>query len=543
MFKSTISALTSSVFKTAANTIGQYAPSAHNFAEGAYSQLINQGISNIAYRSPIMADIATTAFNVFQTELAKKKKISEYVKSSDADWLRPKVKEKLGDVSQSKIDAEMMKIIGKISSQIDKIGINEVKKNEEFKEYSQYFDSFKQKTDKPTDTPTDNTNTAPQTSLGDEILTRIEANTKQTVNALETLSIKQGSTNQSSTSINHQSFVDPITGMPSIKAGVGAIGGVVLSKLFDDKMIDKLVTKTRKIFGIDDASEEAKKPKARKKSTKFGEAQSVEKMFPKDLFDIKKTIYKEPTVDNKELNKTLKSLNPDAHKIKPIVSKVSDPRKIEEAIKTITPKIFKSVPLGKNISNISSSVANKTDISKLAASLLKHSPLHTTVPHKHPIVESAAGAVASGVSNVATAGLLSRFALPALAAAASAISLPVVAGIAGVGVLGYGGYKYLQASNKQNQLVTDATNKINLDRLNVTSDKQSKSKNIETLENKKAALTKTAKASEKPPAPVILNNTQPVINQPNNVIVSTNVRNKESTFERVQMQDFWSRMS
>lgn len=538
MFKSVISSLSSSIFNTAANSLGRYKPTTDSFVEGAYSQLINQGISNIAYRSPIMADIATTAFNVFQTELIKKKKISEYVKSSATDWLRPKVKEKLGDVSASKIDAEMMKIIGEISSQIDKIGINEAKKNEEFKEYSQYFDKFKQETANPNDT-------APQTNLGDEILSRIEANTKQTVNALETLSINKStstSTENSTNNINHQTFIDPITGAPSIKAGVGAIGGMLLSKMFDDKMIDKLVVRAKKIFDLGDIPEETKQPKTRKKSTKFGEAQSVEKMFPKDLFDIKKSIFKEPSVDNKELSKTLKSLNPAVHKIKPL-DKVDDPRKIEEAIKTIVPKIFKSGPLSKNISNISSSVANKTDITKLAASLLNHSSVHTTVPHKHPIVGSALGAVASGVGNVATAGLLSRFAIPALAAA-SLISLPVAAGIAGVGALGYGGYKYLQASDKQKQLIADASNKIDLDRLKVTSDKQSKSKNIETLENRKADLTKTAKIAEKTPAPVILNNsTQPVISQPNNVIVSTNVRNKESTFERVQMQDFWSRVS
>lgn len=535
MFKSAISALSSSVFKTATNSIGQYAPSSQNLIDGAYSRLIQQGIANISYRSPILSDIAGNAFNIFQTELVKKKKVSDYVKSSDADWLRPKIKEKLGNVSQNKIDSEMIKIISKISSQIDKLGVEEAKKSEEFKEYSQYFDKFKQETSKPNDT-------TQQTGLCEEILNRIEANTKQTVNALETLSIKQNSNQTTNTStINHQSFIDPITGMPSIKAGVGAIGGMVLSKIFDDKLIDKLANKAKKFLDPEE-SIVTKKQSAKRKSTKFGESASVEKMFPKDLFDLKKEILKQPAADNKELHKTLKKLKPEEPVIKPLINKVSDSRKIDAAINLIAPKIFKSVPLGKNIVNNSASVANKSDIAKMASALLKHTPLHTTVPHNHNIASTAIGAVASAASNVATAGLLSRFAVPLLAGAASLISLPVAAGIAGVGALGYGGYKLLEASDKQNQLVSDATKKIDINRLKVSSDKDTKSNNLEALTTKKTTLTKESKLLEKPKQPIILNNSSnPQSVQPNNVIVGMNVRNKESTFERVQMQDFWSR--
>jgi hypothetical protein len=248
MFRSAISALSSALVSTVKETVGSYKPTVENIANGPYSRILQQGIANMAYRSPILADIAQTAMHTFNIEASKKKQIQEYVKSDSSQWLREKTKSTLGDgATDKKIDSMMIDVVSKISKSIDKIGVEETKKSGKFKEYEKFFEKFTRQAEQEQREPTH----APD---GSEILNRIEANTRQTVNAIEEIAMRTGhggmggQAGHESGGLNPRSFVDPITGMPSIRAGVGAIGGSFLAKVFDESTLDRFAKKARGLF-------------------------------------------------------------------------------------------------------------------------------------------------------------------------------------------------------------------------------------------------------------------------------------------------------
>lgn len=547
MLKQAINSIVSSVFSP--HTDDNSTSHTDSFIDGAYSRLINHGISNISMRSPILSDIASSTYNAFQTELIKKKKISDYVKSSDSDWLRTNLKNKKPEESDKKIEIEMSKIISKISEQIDKIGVEGVKESGKFKEYEQFFDKFK-KTE----------NSKESTSMGEEILHRIESNTKQTVNALESLSIKHESANQQSGDISAQkpSFIDPITGLPSIKHAVSHIGGNFLGKLFDDELIEKLVKKTKNLFETNEKEtqlepENIKKPVQRKRPTKFGKEQTVEKMFPKDLFDLNKseTIQKEQTSINKELVKTVKNLTPKADKV--FLSNTHNVDKINSAIETLAPKIFKSSLINKSIINATAGSIKKHDFLHITKDLFSKNiaghKMHdfagnyqqtTMQAQQKPNEESTTSKLISTAGSVAQTFGLARLALPLLAGAASLVSLPALAAVGAVGAAGYGGYKLYQENENQNQLISDKVKSIK----NLEPNKESKISELQTVQREKNQQIESAKNLNKNQQPVVLNNTNNIPSSGgDNVIVGMSVRNQDSTYERVQMQDFWPRVA
>ena len=269
MLKTAISSLSSTLLSTAKETVKSYMPTTETVVSGAFNQIAQNGIANLSYRSPILATLAQSVMQNFQLELIKKKKMQSYVQSKEADWLRPQVKAKMGDkASDAKIEQEMIKILSKMSTAIDKDGVEATKKSGVFKEYEQYFDEFKKSTQESAKQESAQGSAAGVAATGDtahdsETLNRIEGNTQRTVNVLEVLAshnnITGGGTPGTGTGTGGGSFIDPMTGMPSVTAAMGSIGGSFLGKIFDDKTISKFADKTKELFGLGaDANE--KKP-------------------------------------------------------------------------------------------------------------------------------------------------------------------------------------------------------------------------------------------------------------------------------------------
>jgi len=250
MFKTALSSLSSTIVGATKRTLSEFAPTQENIISGAFNNLAQQGIANLSYRSPGLATLAQSALQNFQLELLKKQKLQEYVKSDKADWLRPQIKSKLGpSASSEKIEAEMTKVISKISAAIDRDGVDAVKKAGTFKEYEKFFDEFK----KSAKEPKTETQSGRESPLDVEILTRIEGNTNRTVNVLEELVSHNNLTGGSAAKTGGGSFIDPMTGMPSITAAVGSIGGSLLSKVFDEKTLDKFASKAKKFISQDES--------------------------------------------------------------------------------------------------------------------------------------------------------------------------------------------------------------------------------------------------------------------------------------------------
>ena len=255
MFKEAISGLASSIFASGKKTISAYKPTGKD-AQSSFERIAQQGIANLSFRSPILADIAQTMLHNLQLEQAKREQIRDYVKSDKAAGFRADVTKNMGGTPSAKqVDAEMRAVLDKITKSIEKSGIVETKKSELFKTYESYIKDFirdEDKSAKQTEAPT---------GSGDdhsEVLARIEANTKGTNSILSELTENVFSPTGSGDSkdpntvpppVNKSaSFIDPITGMPSINAAIGSIGSNFLSKVFDEETIERFASKTKKFF-------------------------------------------------------------------------------------------------------------------------------------------------------------------------------------------------------------------------------------------------------------------------------------------------------
>lgn len=246
MFKAALSALTSAVVSSAGKTIDSYKPTAEN-ANGSFERIAHQGIANLSYRSPVLADIAETMLKNFQIAMAKREEIANYIKSGSASNMRDAVSQKLGTTDLEKVNAEMLSVLTKLSKSVDTQGLEETKKSALFKEYETYFEEFKKANPPKQQNPQQQQQGSPTGVAigGIHQLDKIEAHTQRTVNVLEEMSTQKsvgGGVSGSPTS-GGVSFIDPVTGMPSMRAAIGSIGGSLLSKIFDDDFTDKIAGK------------------------------------------------------------------------------------------------------------------------------------------------------------------------------------------------------------------------------------------------------------------------------------------------------------
>jgi hypothetical protein len=604
MFKSALSAISSTVISAAKSTAAAYKPSSVMREGGAFERIAQQGIANLAYRSPIVADMASTMLQNFQLELGKKERINAYVKSNSADTFRSTVSKNLGgNTSSKKIDAEMEKILDKMSKSIEKDGIEKARESKLFTEYEQYFTEFK-KANAPQQEPVASTgsNTNSESPI-DGSLHRIESNTLRTVNVLEEIATRHSLTGGNSvggTNTGSASFIDPMTGMPSMRAAVGSIGGSFLAKIFDDDTISKFANKSKKFFGIEDAVDEPKAKSQKQKDTakpnKFNGTKDVSDILgdlsldlnkTKDgspIFDEKKSYSSAPTTENtseaakeianvtnnqtdsllkvqeeiliemRELNKTTET-NAKKDETVTVKSKVAEGIKSRlpgtgDATKGISHKL--GTVVGRGLKSVKSGVSKLIETGGKAASYI-------------PEVATKATSVVSTAVEAGKDALMARAALPALGAA-----LPVL----GIGAAAAGGYMLgkhvinplidkgistITGGKSQslgdwisNTWKSDAEKKLDVSDASYSAKYNKEPQSIQpiksTITKELGVLTdakdKQTESINSGTTPIIVNNTTNSTPQPSNSVSSpTNsaVRNSDSTFERVQMQDFWPR--
>lgn len=621
MFKSVLSELSSSVVGAARATLQAYKPT-HENLNGSFERIVQQGISNLAYRSPIMADMAHTMLQNFQLQTARKEQFKDYIKSKSANGMRKDVAASMGDGATAKrIDDEMIRILAKISNTIDSQGKDEAKKSDIFKQFGQHFTKFQKSTQPKSPVGTDPASTSPG-SDGDNsvILTKIENNTQRTFNVLEEIVARGGFGGGGSNGKGpNNTFIDPMTGMPSVSAAVGSIGGSFLAKIFDDETIEKFSNKAKSIFGVGKSSEDSTvSPKAaaatptpesataapvpakastrprkrggsvagisdamsgltnnlntdntsesaKEKFTKIStenisesakETEAATNKRAEDLLSVNSGMLEEL----KKANKLSEKKTDDAEAAKTSVD--AAPKKgdlFEKAKSIIKDKALSRFPGLKTIKGRAGALVGKG----AAKAINVGTKLVSSVA---PKVAAAGGALASGLGSTAArvgGGLLARGALAAggalLSGGALAAAAPWVAGAAAVGAVGYGAYKlYDHLTNKdvdpQAKGASIGAAKSNVQNIpnagstaiasNIRAAKSNPITQINSLAKEKTESEKSPKAQ----APVVINtggngggNSQSSSSQ--TIVTSSPVRNNESTFERVQMQDFWPRMA
>lgn len=564
MFKEVISDLTSSVVGAAKETARSYAPTIENI-NGSFDRIANQGISNLAYRSPILADMAHTMLKNFQLQSVRKDQLKSYINSKSSDDLRKDVTAKLGNASNKKIDSEMLRILSKISQIVDDQGKVEAKNTDIFKEYGKHFEKYK--ADSTSSQPDNSPNQQPDSGSGDysQVLAKIDHNTQRTVNALEEMASKYVNVGSGvGGKSGNNTFIDPMTGMPSVSAAIGSIGGSFLSKVFDDDTIEKFSNKAKKLFGDQNTPESpttsaqpaSATPSTENTSESAKEIAATSNKHANDLLDVNNQILDELKKANKNtpINNDGKSSVDVADKKHSLMDKAKDI--VKDRVSARFPKL--NNVKGNAAKFVAKGADKAIDIGTKAASVIPK-----VVKGGSALMSGIGGAVAR-VGGSVLGGAASAIGSGALAAGALAAGAVAAAPwIAGAAAVGYGGYKLyehfanknVEAKARENPLEatkqsaapqTNIQNAANTGTLNIPNNISASKSNVAsqiTALNQSKQVTEQSKQSQ---APIVINNNnnsgKSKSEVVSSVITSSPVRNSESTFERVQMQDFWPRM-
>lgn len=599
MFKDALKSLGSSVLKAGRETFSAYNPTPENIVHGVFDQLAQQGIANLSYRSPIMASLANVAMENFQKEIAKKQQINEYIKSKEGAWLKPKAQADLGNTATEKqINAEMYRIVDKISSAIKQDGIEATKKSGIFKEYEKFFEQYNAEVSKSMSGVTQEATTS-SAPVNNDILNRIEQNTRETANTLDVLTSKENLKGPSSSPDSKNAFIDPLTGMPSVAAAVGSISGTILGKIFDEDMIDKFADKAKSIFStltgyldnekkvepvvtkVEPVVTKVKKPVRNSRKTGI-ESPSIDEILNSISLDLNtdpisnKLIF--PTRDNTQESNRERVTKFSEENISESAVELSKTEgthwenlqtSVDEILKEIknkepeTTKTEPEIPVKKTgIENAIDSTKDKL-IDKLKDAVKSPSAIRTT----------ASGALSTARSAV-TAGLGVGGLLGGVAMLGAGAITDSVAGLFGKGnkeidykqddknwekmtpvqklesgaargVEKAGNFLFMDnMSNEARASRIKAESEFLSDKTpTVTSQRANYSKELAAITAK--SIENNKKSVEALP-PIVLNNTNNTqssgSNQPQ-IIVPSSIRNPDSTFERVQMQDFWPRVN
>jgi hypothetical protein len=536
MFKEALGALSTSLVGAIKDSASEYKPTTQNMG-GAFTRIAQQGIANLSFRSPILADMAATMLHNFQTELVGRDTVKQYVASDKSEELRKEVEQNLGkDASKEKIDKEMFKVLDKMRTLVDREGEKATQSSDTFKQYGKFFEKFQKDLNPQSQQPQPSGSTGGGLGAGAEnALENIKINTEKTVSILADMSLgetpaKTGTPTPTGTAPAQQtnSYVDPYTGLPSIQAAIGGIGGNFLAKVFDDETIAKYANKAKKKLFGETKEAEADTPK---KTDQISGLITPE-FKPKDIVKVAPAAPKQ-----NDIASILGDLSLDLSSSKSVENERENDAQDEKQHREGTTLQEKTVEELKALHETTKANAEKSGgifstIVGLVGSIM-------------PVLGMLGPAVA------AVGGALGA-AMPALASIAGG-----AAAVAGAGAAGYAVGSYAKdgidsvitkATGREETLGTWLHGALSGDDEKVAEmlktpapvPKSTAGASINTvakLEDKKAKDA-SAKVEQNNVTPVAINSTTNN-NSSTNVIVGSSVRNHESTYERVQMSNIW----
>jgi hypothetical protein len=534
MFKAALGALSSSLVGAVKDSISEYKPTPQNMG-GAFTRIAQQGIANLSFRSPILADMASTMLHNFQSELVNRDTVKEYVASDKSAELRKEVESHVGkDASKEKIDKEMFSILDKMRNLVDREGAKAAESSDTFKKYGKFFEKFKSDLNqKKQDQQSEQGGIGSGLSqVAETKLAHIEDNTLKTVKILGDMSLgeTQGLTGGHQTSTGNtpakssNPYVDPYTGLPSINSAIGGIGGNFLAKIFDEDTISKYANKAKKMLFGDDDNFDTASSKDKPRSANQIDGLITPEFRPKDFVKTAPATPKQPDISSILGDLSLDLTAPSSSKTIEN-SRETDARedKKHSESKGLQEKMvdeLKALHLTTK-ENAKESGGIFGTITSLVSSLL---PVMGMIG---PVLASIGGML--GAVAIPAAAIAGAVGLTALMNSASDHSKTPVADDYGVETFDSIGTDVAPATGSMGDIdrivpqmpVSSGNSAINT---------------VSTLEDKKAKSA--SKPNQQSGGNPVAINTTTNNNSSTNVIVGSSVRNHESTYERVQMSNF-----
>jgi len=357
-------------------------------------------------------------------------------------------------------------------------------------------------------------------------LEQIEKNTKETVDAIKST---KSSSNQAQQS-----------GPATIKGAIDSTGANIITKLFDEDTIDKITKKTKSFFS------------SKKKNSEEASEENTEEKPASDIVAELKTV-------NENLLKLDKSSEEKSEESKSKTQKEAKPEAKEEKTDPTAEK--KS---GSSLFDMAKDKLMSKGLNAAKGLIGKYLPgaagraLTTVATSAMP---AAASGAASGASSfLSGAGSLLSKGVGAAMRLANPFTKVAAAGAAGYAL----GNKVINplinkgltaATGKDTTLGGWIYDKMHPEEAEAAKTEQSKmpkasiapvnpkqSERVKKLEEKKSNIN--AEKEAKKQQPIIVNNTTNTSSGGQSsptLIVDSAIRNKDSTFERVQMQNYWSR--
>ena len=518
MFKEAVSKLTSGISNSLDSALSD-SDKPRGIAASVFSGIIDRGIMDLTHRSPILGNIAEHIYETKKISSQRKQDVNAYLGSGASEEHRTKFEE--SDMDSKDIDSKMSEILTKLSKSMDDVGERETKKTDLYKEYDKFFEDFKNSKNQK-DTPK-------ETAEGE--LAEISKNTKRTADSIDGLAGKTNTEPQK---------VEKIT---TVKAALNNAGGKLVNKVLDDSVIHNISESIKKIF-------------ASKKEVPVAETPDIGAAKPESV--VVEKVKKESTPEKPYRTTAGGNKVTDDYSMfdkTPIkYGKLSDLGGHESVV--AKPTQVKPESVVESIKKVKEKTLPKRD-SK--GRFVKSVPnVLSTVPEKIAEGESTLGKLASAAGVIRGVGA----AASALSAAAP-LALPV-AGVLAAGAVGYGvgtlastaiDSGISSATGRDNSLGGWLYDKFNDDPLKdlnkPTAGKSAvvlpkpvpnKTADISAMATKKEAISSTP-AAESKPIVIQQSSSSGGSGSSTNIIAPRSVRNNESTFERVQMQDYWPRVA
>ena len=520
MFQSVLKSVVSSLSSSIKDTAKSYKPTEENI-HGSFERIAQLGIGQLSFRSPILADIAEQVLINFQATTQKKSKLREYIQSDESKELRVEAKKNLPESATSRqIDIKMLDILEKLDEQVRTNSSAEADKNKFFQHYKKYLDASKTK--QPTNAePVNTSGISTGTGLGDSsaVLVAIEANTRRTYNAIEVMVSQR---NVSGVSEGGQggggaTYIDPMTGLPSMRAAVGSIGGSFLGKVFSEDVVSKYANKTRGFMGFGESTPTTTQGDVTPETIRENEKSS--NIRSASLLTAVESILDEVIAIHKIMDTDYEG--PEKKSSNFIEKFVND--KLQQGEDLLRKKV-PGLPGGK------SDIPEEPTKRPTKRQPQPRDP--KTGKFTKKVADSIPEAVKSSSSKLGT--------LKGVGSKLLGVLNPITK-VAAAGAAGYAVGSFLNESLGLSDKISDMA-------MDIFHPEVKESLKPVPLKNNISALSaaKEAKKATDSKAPVIINTqAAPQLPQqksaPNLIVGNSNVRNKESTYERVQMQDFWSR--
>lgn len=513
MLKETLQNLGAGATKTVGGVVKTVRPT--DIIRSAGTSMINNAIQQLGNRSPLLGDLSTGVMERFtaaqKLNQIRSEKLDEFIKTPGAK-------------KEDHTDKQIRDILDRIDKQVRNQGMSVTQESDLFKKYeSSWRDWDRFRTEATKTQKAETTKPAPKVGSDASLLNEIVENTSMALDILGAIRDRGGDGLTPS---------QPVT----IKSTLAGVGAGVIKSIFNDRVIEKMAESITKV-----ATAQVE-PKNSESGAKVQE-------------DILSAI--------KDLKPTGEDISESAKRPAPDIE-VAPKETIEESMGRV-PKIKNRRPSISKVQTAPGSVLQKAaskagySASSLPRSFKQTAVANaigglgmttgTIVPPAPVAAPAASKGILSGIGSAAR--MLSPF---AAVGAAGAAGLAIGTGVAPLidrGISAISGRSTSLGGAIYDMFNSDPNSDPKRPHMTpqnksipsiVAAQKTSASKATVATSARDAAV-----ANQKSiPQPVILNNNSPAATPAktggSRVVVGSSVRNQESTFERVQMQDFWPRM-